>query len=43
MKLVSILAVLLFFLSGPPSAGAHALKEIRIGSSDVTSTNFSIY
>jgi len=43
MKLVSILAVLLFSLSGPPSAGAHALKEIRIGSSDVTSTNFSIY
>ena len=43
MKLVSILAVLLFSSSGPPSAGAQALKEIRIGSSDVTSTNFSIY
>jgi hypothetical protein len=43
MKLVSILAVLIFSLSGLPSAGAQALKEIRIGTSDVTSTNFSIY
>ncbi len=43
VSLVSILAVLIFSLSGLPAAGAQALKEIRIGSSDVTSTNFSIY
>ena len=43
MKLVSILAVLLFSFSGLLTAGAQSLKEIRIGSSDVTSTNFSIY
>ncbi len=43
MKLVSILAVLIFSLSGLLTAGAQSLKEIRIGSSDVTSTNFSIY
>jgi NitT/TauT family transport system substrate-binding protein len=43
VNLVSILAVLIFSLSDLPSAGAQALKEIRIGTSDVTSTNFSIY
>ena len=43
VKLVSILAVLIFSLSDLPAAGAQALKEIRIGTSDVTSTNFSIY
>ena len=43
VNLVSILAVLIFSLSDLPSAGAQALKEIRIGTSDFTSTNFSIY
>jgi NitT/TauT family transport system substrate-binding protein len=43
VNLVSILAGLIFSLSDLPSAGAQALKEIRIGTSDVTSTNFSIY
>lgn len=43
VTLVSILAVLIFSLSGLPAAGAQVLKEIRIGTSDVTSTNFSIY
>src|ERR1043166_3756225 len=43
IKLLSILAVVIFSLSRVPGAGAQALKEIRIGSSDVTSTNFSTY
>ena len=43
VPLVSIIAVLIFSLGNLPAAGAQALKEIRIGSSDVTSTNFSIY
>lgn len=43
VKLVSILAVLIFSLSDLPAVGAQALKEIRIGTSDVTSTNFAIY
>jgi ABC-type nitrate/sulfonate/bicarbonate transport system substrate-binding protein len=42
-KWVSLLAALGFSLSDLPTAGAQALKEIRIGTSDVTSTNFSIY
>jgi ABC-type nitrate/sulfonate/bicarbonate transport system substrate-binding protein len=36
-------AVLTCFLSDLPAAGAQTLKEIRIATSDVTSTNFSIY
>ena len=43
IKWVSILAVLLFSLSDLAAAGAQMLKEIRIGTSDVTSTNFSVY
>lgn len=43
IKLLSILAVVIFSLSRVPGAGGQALKEIRIGSSDVTSTNFSTY
>ena len=39
----SIVPALIFYLSHLPAAGAQALKEIRIGTSDVTSTNFSIY
>jgi ABC-type nitrate/sulfonate/bicarbonate transport system substrate-binding protein len=38
-----ILAVITWVFSYLPTAGAQALKEIRIGTSDVTSTNFSIY
>jgi NitT/TauT family transport system substrate-binding protein len=38
-----ILAVITWVFSYLPPAGAQALKEIRIGTSDVTSTNFSIY
>jgi NitT/TauT family transport system substrate-binding protein len=43
VKCIWIIAVLTSFLSDLPAAGAQALKEIRIGTSDVTSTNFSIY
>jgi ABC-type nitrate/sulfonate/bicarbonate transport system substrate-binding protein len=43
VRWVSIVAALIFELSHLPTAGAQALKEIRIGTSDVTSTNFSIY
>ena len=43
LKWILILAVLIFSLNDIPAVGAQALKEIRIGSSDVTSTNFSIY
>ncbi|HEY7164878.1 MAG TPA: ABC transporter substrate-binding protein [Candidatus Binatia bacterium] len=43
IELLSILAPVLFFLGYVPLAGAQGLKEIRIGSSDVTSTNFSTY
>ena len=43
VKLILILVVLIFSLNDVPAVGAQALKEIRIGSSDVTSTNFSIY
>jgi ABC-type nitrate/sulfonate/bicarbonate transport system substrate-binding protein len=42
-KWVSILAILVFSLTNLPTAGGQGLKEIRIGTSDVTSTNFSIY
>ncbi len=40
---ISILGILLLSLTDFPPAKAQALKEIRIGTSDVTSTNFSIY
>jgi ABC-type nitrate/sulfonate/bicarbonate transport system substrate-binding protein len=40
---VFILAVLMFSLGDLTAVPAQALKEIRIGTSDVTSTNFSIY
>jgi NitT/TauT family transport system substrate-binding protein len=43
IRFASILAVLIFALSDLRSVEAQALKEIRIGTSDVTSTNFSIY
>jgi NitT/TauT family transport system substrate-binding protein len=43
VKCIWIIAVLTCFLSHLPAAGAQTLKEIRIGTSDVTSTNFSIY
>lgn len=43
IQLVSILVVLVFSLDDFPAVEAQALKEIRIGTSDVTSTNFSIY
>ncbi|HSE88508.1 MAG TPA: ABC transporter substrate-binding protein [Candidatus Binatia bacterium] len=43
IQLVSILVVLVFSLGDLPAVEAQALKEIRIGTSDVTSTNFSIY
>jgi NitT/TauT family transport system substrate-binding protein len=43
VQLGSILGILIFSLSDLRPAGAQALKEIRIGTSDVTSTNFSIY
>jgi NitT/TauT family transport system substrate-binding protein len=43
VKYIWIIAVLTCFLSDLPAAGAQTLKEIRIGTSDVTSTNFSIY
>ena len=43
VRWVSIVAALIFYLSHLSAAGAQALKEIRIGTSDVTSTNFSIY
>jgi ABC-type nitrate/sulfonate/bicarbonate transport system substrate-binding protein len=43
VRWVSIVAALIFYWSHLPAAGAQALKEIRIGTSDVTSTNFSIY
>ncbi|MEX0803625.1 MAG: ABC transporter substrate-binding protein [Candidatus Binatia bacterium] len=43
VQLVSILGLLIFSLSDLRAAGSQALKEIRIGTSDVTSTNFSIY
>jgi ABC-type nitrate/sulfonate/bicarbonate transport system substrate-binding protein len=42
-KWLLILAILLFSLTNLSVAGAEGLKEIRIGTSDVTSTNFSIY
>jgi NitT/TauT family transport system substrate-binding protein len=42
-KWFSLLAALGFSLNDLPTAEAQALKEIRIGTSDVTSTNFSIY
>jgi ABC-type nitrate/sulfonate/bicarbonate transport system substrate-binding protein len=41
--LVSILVVFLLPLSHLSIVEAQSLKEIRIGTSDVTSTNFSIY
>ena len=43
IELLSTLAALVFFFSYFPGARAQMLKEIRIGSSDVTSTNFSTY
>jgi ABC-type nitrate/sulfonate/bicarbonate transport system substrate-binding protein len=43
VRWVSIVAALIFYLTHLSAAGAQALKEIRIGTSDVTSTNFSIY
>lgn len=43
IQLVSILVVFAFSLGDLPVVEAQALKEIRIGTSDVTSTNFSIY
>ena len=43
VHLVWNLAVFIFALGDLPAVGAQALKEIRIGTSDVTSTNFSIY
>lgn len=42
-KWLLILAILLFSLTNLSVAVAEGLKEIRIGTSDVTSTNFSIY
>jgi ABC-type nitrate/sulfonate/bicarbonate transport system substrate-binding protein len=43
VQFISTLAVLVIALSDLRFAEAQALKEIRIGTSDVTSTNFSIY
>jgi ABC-type nitrate/sulfonate/bicarbonate transport system substrate-binding protein len=43
IELVSILVVFLLSLSNLSVVEAQSLKEIRIGTSDVTSTNFSIY
>jgi ABC-type nitrate/sulfonate/bicarbonate transport system substrate-binding protein len=43
VQLVFILAVLIFSLGDLTAVRGQALKEIRIGTSDVTSTNFSIY
>src|SRR5215813_3595564 len=43
VKWVLILAILLFYFTNLPAARTQGLKEIRIGTSDVTSTNFSIY
>lgn len=43
VQFISLLAVILFAFSAVHSAEAQALKEIRIGTSDITSTNFSIY
>jgi len=40
---ISILAIRLLSLTDFPPAKAQVLKEIRIGTSDVTSTDFSIY
>jgi ABC-type nitrate/sulfonate/bicarbonate transport system substrate-binding protein len=42
-KWLLIPAILLFSLTNLSVAVAEGLKEIRIGTSDVTSTNFSIY
>src|SRR5262245_5709143 len=42
-KWVLLLSILVSSVTNLPTAGGQGLKEIRIGTSDVTSTNFSIY
>ena len=43
VQLVFLAGLVMFSFSAPRPAESQVLKEIRIGTSDVTSTNFSIY